>query len=377
MKNLTRQAKTCHVILAVCRIILGATFIFSGFVKAVDPWGTAIKIGEYLVAFGFEDWFYSWRYGLSIWINGAEMMMGLMLLFKVRLRLVSVFAAASMVLFTILTFILAVWNPVEDCGCFGEAIKMTNWGTFIKNLVLLPMSLAVMWGARKMPMMPTLKDVGFMCLFGAIAFGIGVYSHRHLPLIDFLPYKIGTNLPEAMEASSVNEVETILVYRDKQTGKLREFDVNDTEWYDDSKWEYVDTKTASVNMTVHASVRDFAVFNGSEDVTQQVVNYPGVVYMICASDIEDIRSRCERKLEAAITQAEQRGYLVLCVTAESLEEYPALEIGEFSVPTYNMDATTIKTILRAKVGVVVLNNGTIVDKVNCRDLLDGGMLPAY
>lgn len=377
MKQRTKKAKICHIILTVCRVALALTFIFSGFVKAVDPWGMAIKMGEYFVAFGLDEWFYGWRYGLAIWINGAEMMMGMMLLFSIRLRLISVFAAASMTFFTILTFILAIWNPVEDCGCFGEAIKMTNWGTFIKNLILLPMSLAVLWSARKKPMMPTLRDFGFMCLFGSIAFGIGVYSYRHLPLIDFLPYKIGTNLVEAMKEPAAKEVETILVYKDKQTGKLREFDLTDTEWYDDSRWEYVDTKTVALNISVHASVRDFAVFDNDRVITDEIVGDPGVVYLVCASDIEDIRPRCRHKLEIAVAQALERGYRVLCVTAEPLEEYPELVLGESVIDTYNMDATTIKTMLRAKVGVMVLKGGVIVDKVNCRDMLEKGELPRY
>ena len=118
MQNNTSTLKN---LATVCRILLGLTFIFSGFVKTVDPWGTAIKISEYLNAFGFEDLKY-YRFGFAIWLCGAELMMGCMLLFKVRTPLISIFAVVAMVIFTSITFVSAVWLPVEDCGpCGGDA----------------------------------------------------------------------------------------------------------------------------------------------------------------------------------------------------------------------------------------------------------------
>ncbi len=211
--------KTFRIFVEMCRIILALTFIFSGFVKSVDPWGFAIKLGEYLTSFEME-WLYGWRFFLSIWITGAEMMLGLMVLFRVRLRLTSIFIFVAMTFFTILTLVLAIWSPVEDCGCFGDAIKLSNWGTFVKNLILWPMSFLVFYNSRRLPFMPTWRDGGFMLLFGAIAFGIGIYSYRHLPLIDFLPYKVGVNLREDIsKPPKEKEVRSIVVVRDRETGR--------------------------------------------------------------------------------------------------------------------------------------------------------------
>lgn len=376
MRFETPKDKAVFIFVELCRILFALTFIFSGFVKAVDPWGAGIKVGEYLSAFDM-DWLYGWRFGIAIWLNGAELMMGLMLLSKIRLRLISIFAVVSMVFFTILTLILAIWNPVEDCGCFGEAIKLTNWGSFVKNMFLLPMSVVIFCSARKLPIMPTWRDGAFMLLYATIGFGVGVYSFRHLPLIDFLPYKVGTDLVEAMNTPSGGDVETIVIYKNKETGKQREFELSDTTWYDDSKWEYVDTKTVAINTSVHPSVRDFAIFDAEGFVTDEVLGEPGVVYMVFASNLSDIRRRCERKLETAVEQAYARGYKVMCITAEPLAIHPEIRLGKEFVQCYNMDATTIKTILRAKVGVVVLKNGVIMDKVNCRDMLEKGSLPDY
>lgn len=375
MNSVSRE-RLIKFLIEASRIILALTFIFSGFVKSVDPWGTALKIGEYLTAFNME-WLFSWRFGLAIWLTGAELMMGLMLLFKVRLKLISIFAMVSMLFFTGLTLVLAIWNPVEDCGCFGEAIKMTNWGSFIKNMILLPMSIAVFAGNRKGSLVPTLKDGFFIVLFGTIGFGVGLYSFVHLPIIDFLPYKKGTDLVEARSVSSENDVETLLIYKNKESGVKREFTLDDTTWYDDTKWEYVDTKTTAINTSVHPSVRDFALFSQSGEVTDEVLEDSGVVYMIFASDLDKINHRFERRLESAVREAKERGYRVMCVTAESLGEHPAVEFGDQSVECYNMDATTIITVLRAWVGVVVMNDGVIIDKKNCRDMSEKRQIPDY
>lgn len=360
----------------VCRIILALTFIFSGFVKSVDPWGTGLKVGEYLAAFDM-DWLYGWRFGIGIWLNGAELMLGLMVLFKIRLRLTSMFISAAMLFFTVLTLVLAIWDPVEDCGCFGEAVKLTNWQTFIKNLILLPMALIVCWKARKLPIRPTWSDGFFMVLFGTIAFGIGVYSYMHLPIIDFLPYKKGTDLVAAMNTPGTEDIETIVIYRDRQTGKEHKFELSDTTWYDESRWEFVDTEIIAIHNAVHPTIRDFAIFNDTGVVTDEIIGHPGVVYMIFASELSRINPGCESRLEAAASQASARGYKVICVTADPLRLYPSVHLGNEIVQCYNMDATTMKTVLRAMVGVVVLRNGVIVDKINCYDLSDKDELPQY
>ena len=174
----------------VCRTLVGLIFVFSGFVKAVDPWGTALKVNEYLSIYGMEQ-LSGVSMVFSIWLCGAELMMGLMLLFKVRTRLVSIFALASMIFFTVLTFLSATWIPVEDCGCFGDALKLTPWETFAKNLVILPMVFVVWYRYRGCPVLEFKRlEIFLTVLFCVIAMGIGTYCYFTLPLIDFLPYKV-------------------------------------------------------------------------------------------------------------------------------------------------------------------------------------------
>ena len=194
-----RKTRTFKIAANVCRLILACTFIVSGFTKVIDPWGTALKVNEYLSIYGL-DYLQPGAMVFSIWLCGAELMMGCMLLFKVRIRLISIFAVLSMVFFTLLTLLSATLIPVEDCGCFGEALKLTPWETFVKNVVLLPMAFVVWWRYRpdKIFAFKPLEIV-LTCTFFFLAMYLGYYCYIHLPLVDFLPYKVG--VPSSSRAS--------------------------------------------------------------------------------------------------------------------------------------------------------------------------------
>ena len=234
-----RNKRGFKILSRICRLVLAFTFIFSGFTKVIDPWGTALKVNEYLSIYGLE--YLQWgSMAFSIWLCGAELMMGCMLLFKVRIRLISIFAVLSLCFFTLLTLLSATLIPVEDCGCFGEALKLTPWETFAKNVVLLAMALVVWWRYRPdrifaFKPLEVCLTVAFFCL----SMYLGYYCYRHLPLVDFLPYKVGVNILEAKRAPEIGagETETVLVYRNRRTGREREFTLDDTEWQDETKWE--------------------------------------------------------------------------------------------------------------------------------------------
>ena len=289
-----------------CRIVLGVTFIFSGFVKTVDPWGTAIKIQEYLSIYGLES-LSGLRFGFSIWLCGAELMMGCMLLFKVRIRLISIFALASM-------------------------------------------------------------------LFFSLAMGLGIYCYAHLPLIDFRPFKVGVNIYEAMNAYSADPGpqagKTVLIYRDRQTGRLHEFSLDDTEWQDAGRWEWVDTRTEELDEPkVDPTLSEFSLRDAEGDATESLLTRPGRVYMLCITDSEGLDAPCERRFRGVVERAAAEGALAVCLTPERLRGVTYRSFaGSAAVRCYNIDATTLKTMLRAFNGMVVLDDGTIVEKRNCRDI---------
>lgn len=360
----------------VCRYILAITFIVSGFVKSVDPWGTALKVNEYLSIYGME-WLSPVSMIFSIWMCGAELMMGLMLSFKVRIRLVSIFALLSMTFFTVLTFLSATWIPVEDCGCFGDAVKLTPWATFFKNLALWPLSVVVWWRYKpdKIFVFKPLELV-LMVLFFTIGMSVGTYCYRHLPLIDFLPYKVGVNIRQEMEQSALetHENDAVIVCRNKRTGRIREFELKDTEWHNTKRWEWVDTRVEDEESDEHIVVKplisEFSLRNvNGEDATSIVTESQGRLYMICITRFDRVEPKCAKRLREVVARAEAEGAEVICVTPERLSEQSWAEFSHGSqVRCCNIDATVMKTMLRAATGLVVLDGGTIVAKYNCRDI---------
>lgn len=355
----------------LCRTILALTFILSGVVKTVDPWGTALKVSEYLTIYGWDS-LQPYVMPFSIWLCGAELMMGCMLLFKVRIRLISIFALVSMTIFTTITFLSATLLPVEDCGCFGEALKMTPWQTFLKNLILLPMAFVVWLRYRPDRIFSFSKlELALMVLFFSISMGLGTYCYLHLPVIDFLPYKEGVNIYAAMEeqeAAPDEETETVLVYRNLETGRTKEFKLEDSEWQDATKWEWVETRIESDHNPVRALISEFAVYNAEGDFTDALLLTKGRLYMLCVTELERVPKRCAQALNSLAARALEQGAQVVCLTPDPLYEQTTHCFGGVEVPCYNIDASTLKTMLRARNGVVVLDDGTICAKRNCRDI---------
>ena len=367
-----RQNRIFKLLTNLCRIILAATFILSGFTKVIDPWGTALKVNEYLSIYGLE-WLEPASMTFSIWLCGAELMMGCMLLFKVRIRLISIFALASMIFFTVLTFMSATVIPVEDCGCFGEALKLTPWETFLKNLILLPMAFVIWWRYRPDKIF-AFKPVEILltCTFFFVSMYLGYYCYIHLPLIDFLPYKVGVNIAEVMQTPAEDpdeEAETVLVYRNLRTGEEREFSLDDTEWQNADEWEWVDTRTTGDVPATTLLIGEFALRDSQGgDATQQVLATPGRLYMLCVTSFEALSAPCNRRMARLVERAAERGETVVCLTPEPLYDGSWHDFGTGPVRCYNIDASTMRTMLRARNGVVALDDGVIALKKNCRDI---------
>lgn len=369
------RSKGLKIASNICTIIVGLVFIFSGFVKVIDPWGTALKVNEYLSIYGME-WLTPASMTFSIWLCGAELMMGLMLLFRVRTRLISIFALVSMSFFTVLTFLSATWIPVEDCGCFGDALKLTPWETFFKNLIILPM-VVVIWYRYRPDKIFVFKRIELVltCLFFTIAMGLGAYCYYHKPLVDFLPYKKGANLYAMIQSQhdtgseAVSEEEYVLIYRNRRTGKLREFSIDDKEWQNDKKWEWVETRVDNEAPTVQTLVSEFSLSDVEGNVTEEILTRPGRVYMICVTNFSKLRKRCAARLRSVVERAEAEGALVVCLTPQPLRYVTRYSFdGSDEVRCYNIDATVMKTMLRAENGLVVLNDGFIEEKYNCRSI---------
>ena len=365
-----RSSRIFKLLANVCRLVLACTFVVSGFTKSVDPWGTALKVNEYLSIYGMECLERA-SMAFSIWLCGAELMMGCMLLFKVRIRLISIFALLSMSFFTVLTLLSATVLPVEDCGCFGEALKLGPWQTFFKNLALLPMAVVVWWRYRPDKIFAfNAAEIALTCLFFFGSMSLGYYCYRHLPLVDFLPYRVGVNIREAMQEAENDSVvaETVLVYRNRRTGRLREFSLDDTAWQDADKWEWVDTRTSEEPDVVRLMIGEFALYDSEGNATERVLSTPGRLYLLCVSQFDRLPRRCARRMAQLAERALAEGAGVVCLTPDPLHGEDRHRFGGVEVHCYNIDASTLKTLLRARNGLVVLDDGTISAKMNCRDI---------
>lgn len=352
----------------LCRIVFALTFIFSGVVKSMDPWGTALSVGNYLVTYNLE-WLQPLIMVISIWLCGAELMMGCMLLFKVRIRMCSTFAAVSMLFFTILTLLSATVLPVEDCGCFGDVIKLTPWQSFFKNLALLPLITVVWWRYRRDRMFSFSRlELLLAALFFCCSMGFGIYNYNHLPLVDLLPYKVGTNIAQAMEEARNRQADSqvVLVYRNLNTGKLKEFSLDDDAWHNDERWEWVETRVSEgVSDIVEPMILEFYISDGQQEVTEDILATEGELYMLCITSRAKVSSRCEQTIATTINDARSRGANVICLTPEQITPNTTYTFNNTTpVPCYNIDSKTMKTMLRANNGLVILTNGTITHKQN-------------
>jgi len=223
------------IIFNVCRIILGIVFIFSSFVKGIDPLGFAYKIHDYFVAAHLPQLNFSSLF-LSYTLNGIEFLIGIALILGLFFNYTALATLAFMIFYTILTFILALFNPVSDCGCFGDAIKLTNWETFFKNVILLALIVYVFLNRKKfnIKLSPKYQYIT-IGIYIIVFYSISFYSYRHLPFFDFMPYSVGSNIKEKMTVPAgmpVDEYQTQLLYRNKNTKEVKSFTLENYPWQD-------------------------------------------------------------------------------------------------------------------------------------------------
>jgi hypothetical protein len=345
-----------------CRYLLAFLFIFSGFVKGVDPLGSAYKFTDYFKAFN-TDFLEPLALGFSFLLCAAELFIGLLLLFGSKLKLAVWGAFLFMAFFTILTFVLAIFNPVHDCGCFGDAIKLTNWETFYKNILFFAAAF-ILFKFRSM--LPEGKD-GFrsyllFVILLIFAFMPPFIGYTRLPMIDFRPYKVGVNIPEAMvtPAGAPSDVyKTTLYY--KKNGVVKEFDENSIPWQD-TTWKFVDSKSVLVQKGFTPSIESFGLMTvGGRDITDSILTYPNYYFLVVAYRLDKTNLKVVSKLNELYLNANAKGYGFACVTASTQGDIDAFVTKTGALyPFLNADETMLKTMIRANPGLILLNKGTVI-----------------
>lgn len=361
------------ILVEVSRVLLGATFVFSGFVKSVDPYGTVFQIEDYLTAFHLST-FLSMARPAAFLLCALEFIMGVCMLLGLYRKWNSRLMLFVMVFMTALTLYLAIANPVKDCGCFGDAVKLTNWQTFYKNIVLLICAVLTFKYHQYIKNVFTGKTYWLAFLFIIIFSCVFLYrNYRYDAFIDFRPYKIGNNISELMKIPEGKERidKSYLVY--SKDGVEKEFTQDNFPW-EDSTWTFVRMETKTVREGEDPPIKDFMInklhFNESntelisqDDITQQVLSDTNYVFLMISPSLKKMRPNHISNFEDVMNYANDYHYGFYFLTASTADDIIAWESeNAVSMNFCRMDERALKTIIRTNPGLVLLKNGTIINK---------------
>lgn len=370
---MSSENKRVKFLVELSRVIVGTTFLFSGFVKAIDPLGFTYKIEDYLIELGLTGLFPLALPAAVIMVT-AEFSLGVFLLSgiyrKWTVRLIGLF----MVFFTPLTLWIAIANPVEDCGCFGDAFVITNWQTFYKNLVLLAGIILLFLRWRHITPLFSKKMAPAVALL-TVLFGVLFSLHNvyRLPVIDFRPYKIGANIPQQMsvDPEKADVLETVFIY--SKDGVKKEFTEDNYPW-NDSTWTFVDMKTKLVKEGEKPAIEDFAVealyYNETDglwdiegDITDIILSDPSYTFLMVSYSLDKMNMKHLERFSEVHRYAAEKGYSFYLLTSSSAEV-----VGEWEKHYHtgfrfcHADERVLKTMIRANPGLMLLKEGTVINK---------------
>jgi len=354
-------------LLLIFRLVVGAVFIFSSVVKGIDPLGTAYRVEDYLEVYG---WYFlvDFSLALAILLIIVEFALGVSMLLRLQFKLGALGVLLIMIIFTVVTYYDATLNLVPDCGCFGDAVKLSNWETFYKNIVLIVMAL-VIFAMRKSAAQktPAWFQTGLLALF-AIGFGVFVYSNiAHLPIMDFRIWKVGND----MKTEGEGDAKVYVSYKNTQSGEVKEYLSPNYPWNDSTwkaQWEFVGQRfdNSSVIKKHELIIQDSL----GNDFTRDLIENPGLQVLIVSPDLEKADAEGMTKaLELANALSENIAFAVL--TGSDFEfagKYFSVRSAEVEV--YFADDIELKVMVRANPGIVILENGVVVKKYHFNDFSD-------
>ena len=353
-----------NTISQIIRLLVSLTFIFSGFVKLVDPLGSAYKFEEYFGADVLNLEFLSpYALQFSILLILAEIMLGVTLLlgYKPKVTVWSLLVISLVFLF--LTWYSAFYDKVTDCGCFGDAITLTPWETFYKNVILVALIIFLIF--RRYDIQPLLSEtfVKRVSVFSLLVFIFIIYHVlRHLPLIDFRAYAIGKNIPEGMivpEGAAKPVFEDTWIYNVKGEDKI--FTTDQKPWNIEGA-TFVDRKTKTIEEGYVPPIHDFTMERNGEDFRESLMQEERLM-LVVAYNLQKSSSKGLKKVKETTDLALKEGYKVYWFSASTEEEYLKIK-EEYSLELDLLfcDETTLKTIIRSNPGIITLNKGTVTGK---------------
>ncbi len=363
----------------LCRFLVGAVFIASGFVKANDPWGTYYKLQDYLVALGVESLPMAYPFLAGLALAVFEFSLGLSLFFGIRRATTASLSVLFMAVMTPLTLWLAVANPISDCGCFGDAVVLTNWETFFKNVVLLAAVLVVHRGQRWLFKLVTYKVDWLIALYGIVfIIFFSLYCLRELPVFDFSPFAIGADIRKGMEVPEGEKLSVLeTVYVCEKDGQQEEFTVDN--YPSDSTWHFVEAKTIEKEPGYEPPIRDFSITlqeDGTE-VSEEVLADGNYTFLLVAPYLQMADDSGMDLQNEVYDYCVEHGYRFLCVTASSGQA--VIDWQENTGAEYPfawMEDATLKSMVRSHPGLVLLQRGVVLNKWSVNNFPDEFQLSA-
>ena len=353
------------MIVNLCRIIVAVTFIFSGFVKAIDPIGTQYKLQDYLGAIGMAGILPNWTLlAVAVFLAAIEFCIGIFLLFAIQRRLISKLAVAFMTFMTMVTVWIVVADPVKDCGCFGDALHLTNTETLIKNIVLLVCSLVIMYRPLAMFRFVSKSNqwivTNYTIVFILVSSGFSLY---YLPIFDFRPYHIGVNIPRGMEipkGAKLPQFKTTFIM--EKNGQRKEFTLDN---YPDASWKFIDSKTVQTSEGYIPPIHDFSITDNKTglDLTNSVLGHKGYTFLLIAPHLETADDSNFGDIDRLYEYAQSYDIPFYCLTASTTKAIKRwIDLTGAEYPFCITDDAVLKTIIRSNPGLLLLKDGTIINK---------------
>lgn len=366
-------------LLNLLRAIVGLLFIFSGLIKANDPLGFGYKLQEYFEVFHIA-FLNDYATVFAILLCTIEIVLGALLLLGIRSRNVASGLLLTIIFFTFLTFYSAFFEVVTSCGCFGDAIPLTPWQSFSKDIVLLIMILYIY--KKRTEIMPLISSeraqnwiLGFIVL---ISLGFGLYTYNFLPILDFLPYKIGNNIPSLMimpPGAPQDVYQITYTLKNKSTGETKS--LTDKEYlstgiWKDKNWEITgDPESKLISKGFEVKIKDLKITDSQgTDYNTEILENPYYNLVIVAYDLSKTDLIGVGNLNAiAINAAENFNIRTVFLTSNSAQDAEAFsKKNKLVMEIFYADAIPLKSMVRANPGVLLLKNGTVINKWHFRNL---------
>lgn len=361
-----------NILTNISRILVGILFIISGLIKANDPLGFSYKLDEYFVVFHTE-FLSSLSVYMAMFICVLEVGLGVATLLGTRMKQVALSLLILITFFTFLTFYSAYFNKVTDCGCFGDAVKLTPWQSFSKDVVLFIFIGIIFVRRNSISSVINEKLTMFITVLSFILTAwFTVHCFNHLPLKDFRPYAIGTNMPEAMtlpEGAKKSVYETKLFY--EKNGEVKEFTTDNYPW-NDSTWTWKETKSILVVQGDEPHIHDFKMMDADKnDHAQEILGNPEYNFILVAYDL----AKTDRKVQAQINQfarhCEEHKINFIGLTGSDEHETDVFRHDvEAMYDYYFCDATALKTFIRSNPGLVLMKGGVVIEMWHHNDFPD-------